>query len=1059
MAITTIGGTINSTAVTSNLDFKYGPYSSKQEAYNTLGPNGLDKLAIGLTVGILEDGAIREYWFRNSISSVDDLVIKSEGKSAYDIAVENGYSGTEEEWLESLKGDKGDNAVNPFKGWFNAVVTGEAGSRVITSETQNLPANPVVGDYAYVKTWDISGTAPSQTETPIARIYECATAGSWSDSGRTADTSNVQTFASSQEVYDVHIVNDLTTGGVDDVASAETVKTIAETTMELVESNNILNESMIILNKRIKQDGTQGSNTTATADLIYGCTDFIELLEEGLVLNHGIAVIGASAYGAVIYNASKQKIGRISATTATGGNGGYVTASLTSYVSDPSEGVTDLVPKYIRFNLYKPSSPYDGVNDGYAIYKGMTLPTPAFQPWFEPYFGPKIPEELEVLIDNLDKEVNGDEEDELGLYKEVYGYIGDVWVKNNDIVITDLGTNGIDGSNTWRDKVSKGKYAYASITPDTTLMIRNDSSISAAYAILRSIEGHDIPGTKAAYATGASRTVIQAGESIILNIPSDGNYLYYRRENNGVSSQIKFYKSETGHVNGIKDNIDNINEQLKEVESGVKDSYYDDPIAFAKYSAGSIGNGLKPLNYNTDGNGNEIVDTLQQLNVIKKALQFSTVNWTPLSPVPYRHETSGDSGYYPAGTQVTGVPYSSVKECNKFIGIDVTLHTFMTAVNNKYSLLYTENVNSERSASAWGKTYHGTNCATYYGTVCSEFSSYVTGYKVPYGTNNYDWLADYALKAVRLVKQDKDYLKIGDIIVRYSAATGNSLHCVVVIGIKRNANGNVVSYTIAESTGMKVQTSTKTWDLNTKIDNYIYIAYRSLELYTNVNYEPSQYVALQDYGETPQQVSYNNDICCFAGDRASFSMNNLIAIDYNLNDDANFAYTTMKIEKLNGSNWDAVKTIDLSNIDTVNYPIPQEQIGHVVNLGEEHESGKYRAYLVDGLNNQSEVTEWEVIETYVKNLTSKKEGNLCFIFSSSNSMPVCFEIVNSGFGSFVLREFTEEEIGNGEVDTDILRTLREQLDREGFSNPVYLDVIFKGEFGTATSDLIELEFE
>ena len=29
----------------------------------------------------------------------------STGKSAYDIAVKNGYTGTEEEWLESLKGD------------------------------------------------------------------------------------------------------------------------------------------------------------------------------------------------------------------------------------------------------------------------------------------------------------------------------------------------------------------------------------------------------------------------------------------------------------------------------------------------------------------------------------------------------------------------------------------------------------------------------------------------------------------------------------------------------------------------------------------------------------------------------------------------------------------------------------------------------------------------------------------------------------------------------------------------------------------------------------------
>lgn len=31
-----------------------------------------------------------------------------QGKSAYEIAVENGFQGTEEEWLESLKGDTPD---------------------------------------------------------------------------------------------------------------------------------------------------------------------------------------------------------------------------------------------------------------------------------------------------------------------------------------------------------------------------------------------------------------------------------------------------------------------------------------------------------------------------------------------------------------------------------------------------------------------------------------------------------------------------------------------------------------------------------------------------------------------------------------------------------------------------------------------------------------------------------------------------------------------------------------------------------------------------------------
>ncbi|QZY34491.1 hypothetical protein [Bacillus amyloliquefaciens] len=38
------------------------------------------------------------------------------GKSAYDIAVDNGFSGTVEEWLASLKGEKGNTGATGAKG-------------------------------------------------------------------------------------------------------------------------------------------------------------------------------------------------------------------------------------------------------------------------------------------------------------------------------------------------------------------------------------------------------------------------------------------------------------------------------------------------------------------------------------------------------------------------------------------------------------------------------------------------------------------------------------------------------------------------------------------------------------------------------------------------------------------------------------------------------------------------------------------------------------------------------------------------------------------------------
>ena len=62
-----------------SLDARYGPYSSKQEAVDTLGDNDLAVLKVGssngLTVGIIENGKVVEYWFQGGID-VEHLVPK-----------------------------------------------------------------------------------------------------------------------------------------------------------------------------------------------------------------------------------------------------------------------------------------------------------------------------------------------------------------------------------------------------------------------------------------------------------------------------------------------------------------------------------------------------------------------------------------------------------------------------------------------------------------------------------------------------------------------------------------------------------------------------------------------------------------------------------------------------------------------------------------------------------------------------------------------------------------------------------------------------------------------
>lgn len=134
------------------------------------------------------------------------------GKSAYQIAVDNGFEGTESEWLKS--------GLFPFKGWYDSV-----------SELESEHANPTVGEYAYVK---------GATSSDPVKIYECSTEGTWSDSGRTVDTSTVQTFGSGEAVNDVGIDNEPTAESNNLVKSGGVLTGISNqsNTQKVVGNNN-----------------------------------------------------------------------------------------------------------------------------------------------------------------------------------------------------------------------------------------------------------------------------------------------------------------------------------------------------------------------------------------------------------------------------------------------------------------------------------------------------------------------------------------------------------------------------------------------------------------------------------------------------------------------------------------------------------------------------------------------------------------------------------------------------------------------------------------------------
>lgn len=113
---------------------------------------------------------------------------------------------------QGVPGQDGADAVNPFKGWWPDLATLKAAHTAIA------------GDSAYVK-----DASPATTWSIYVYDSTASSDNYWADSGLDADTSNVQTFASGEEVNltpidNTHLVNPV----ANSLAKAEDVKELKE---------------------------------------------------------------------------------------------------------------------------------------------------------------------------------------------------------------------------------------------------------------------------------------------------------------------------------------------------------------------------------------------------------------------------------------------------------------------------------------------------------------------------------------------------------------------------------------------------------------------------------------------------------------------------------------------------------------------------------------------------------------------------------------------------------------------------------------------------------------
>jgi hypothetical protein len=197
-----------------------------------------------------------------------------------------------------------------------------------------------------------------------------------------------------------------------------------------------------------------------------------------------------------------------------------------------------------------------------------------------------------------------------------------------------------------------------------------------------------------------------------------------------------------------------------------------------------------------------------QKKSVEYARVMSGVKWTPVADgMPKR------GGHFTAGKEYTGVPYSSVKHVGRYIGFDIFLKTFLAAVENPKSVLYTENL--------YGKVK---NAECYYGKVCSSYTSYALQCGIWYVSKIH---GPRFREGVTIVEpQSAQAARPGDIIYTPPASKNGGSHVEMVTEVVRNEDGTVAHVRIEES---RPQTTSNTLRSAKAFDAHL--SARNRELY------------------------------------------------------------------------------------------------------------------------------------------------------------------------------------------------------------------------------------
>jgi len=207
------------------------------------------------------------------------------------------------------------------------------------------------------------------------------------------------------------------------------------------------------------------------------------------------------------------------------------------------------------------------------------------------------------------------------------------------------------------------------------------------------------------------------------------------------------------------------------------------------------------------------------------------ITWTPVAPLPNALSSTAPDGsreffygYFQAWLPEKGVLYSSCRSTEKYIGWNISLETFISALQNPNSVIYTRSL----------KDQPGTKAHCWYGLVCSMYVSYVL--QLPYRAACREF-AD--VPGMELIDSSiLEDLCLCDILLSKG-------HVAIITDILRDVEGNVCRIEVSEC---KMPLTVATWFSPKEFFGYWlengYRLYRYDHL-DSVTYEPNPWVHVE----------------------------------------------------------------------------------------------------------------------------------------------------------------------------------------------------------------------